>query len=214
MIIGIAGEKRHGKDTVANYLVEKHGFQKIAFANKLRKVCSTTFPDVDFYDEANKETPFMKPIQISKIHVDSIYDQLIEDGYQVSGEQYLAISLTMYEKVWFTSVRDILQFIGTDVLRNHIDADYHYNSVARVIKGFGNYVISDVRFKNEREGLKRDFNSSVILVERPSLQRNETSTHASENSLGDKSEYDLVITNDSTLEHLFKKVDVILNGLK
>lgn len=209
MIIGIAGEKKHGKDTVANYLVERYQFNKIAFANKLRKICSNAFPNVDFYDEANKETPFQIPIKNNWQHVDSILAQM-EGDYLLTEDQTLRISGAMYIKNTFTSVRDILQFIGTDVLRNLVDPDYHFNSVARVITSTPvNHVISDVRFPNERIGLK-NLNALTILVQRPSMERDASSGHASENSLGSPADYDVVIVNDGTLEDLYAKVDGLI----
>lgn len=49
-IIGIAGKARTGKDTIANHLVEKHGFVQLAFADPIREIvyflCSAqTLPD-------------------------------------------------------------------------------------------------------------------------------------------------------------------------
>ena len=37
MIIGISGYARSGKDTVASYLVEEHGFKRLAFADAIRE---------------------------------------------------------------------------------------------------------------------------------------------------------------------------------
>jgi hypothetical protein len=37
-IVGVAGKKRHGKDTVADHLAAKYGFVKIAFADPLRQI--------------------------------------------------------------------------------------------------------------------------------------------------------------------------------
>ena len=38
MLIGVSGYARSGKDTVANILVEEHGFAKMAFADKVREL--------------------------------------------------------------------------------------------------------------------------------------------------------------------------------
>jgi hypothetical protein len=37
MIIGLSGYARSGKDTVANFLVEEHGFKRLAFADTIRE---------------------------------------------------------------------------------------------------------------------------------------------------------------------------------
>lgn len=36
LIIGLAGKARHGKDTVADYLVQHHGFVRLAYADAIR----------------------------------------------------------------------------------------------------------------------------------------------------------------------------------
>lgn len=38
LIVGVAGKKRHGKDTIANHLSSQYGFVKIAFADPLKQI--------------------------------------------------------------------------------------------------------------------------------------------------------------------------------
>ena len=42
-LVGITGYKRHGKDTVGDYLVNFHGYRKIAFADSLKTALSAVF---------------------------------------------------------------------------------------------------------------------------------------------------------------------------
>jgi hypothetical protein len=42
-LIGIVGAIGSGKDTVADYLCEQHGFQRLAFAAKVKDVAATVF---------------------------------------------------------------------------------------------------------------------------------------------------------------------------
>lgn len=42
-LVGITGYKRHGKDTVGDYLVNFHGYRKIAFADSLKTALSAIF---------------------------------------------------------------------------------------------------------------------------------------------------------------------------
>jgi len=48
MIIGVAGLAGSGKDTVADHLVEYHGFVKVALADPLKRICREVF---DFSEE-------------------------------------------------------------------------------------------------------------------------------------------------------------------
>ena len=50
MLIGLIGNKRVGKDTVANFLVEGFQFKKLAFADPIKEVISLLF-DLDISEE-------------------------------------------------------------------------------------------------------------------------------------------------------------------
>lgn len=58
MIIGLTGYKGCGKDTLASLLVEREGFIKMSFADKLREVCSDVFgiPMEWFLDSHHKDS--------------------------------------------------------------------------------------------------------------------------------------------------------------
>ena len=42
-IIGFLGKKRCGKDTSGDYLIEKYGFVKYAFADPVKQICKILF---------------------------------------------------------------------------------------------------------------------------------------------------------------------------
>lgn len=56
IILMLGHQSKVGKDTLADQLVEHAGFKKIAFADKLKEVCSDLFniPLQEFYDEKLK----------------------------------------------------------------------------------------------------------------------------------------------------------------
>lgn len=43
MIVGIFGKKGHGKDTIADYLVQKYQFHKLTYAEPIKKICKDIF---------------------------------------------------------------------------------------------------------------------------------------------------------------------------
>ena len=56
MLLGLTGKKGSGKDTFADYIVEKYGFIKLAFANQLRNILKATFNWTDeHFNRENKE---------------------------------------------------------------------------------------------------------------------------------------------------------------
>lgn len=58
-LIGISGKAGSGKDTIADYLFERHGFLKISFADPLKAAASKIFGVnlAIFYDRDKKESP-------------------------------------------------------------------------------------------------------------------------------------------------------------
>lgn len=119
MIIGVHGKKRSGKDTSADYLVEKYGFEKIAFADGVRDCLYALNPIVDCYQGAAR------------------YRDVIDKfGYEKA-------------KDFFPDIRKLLQRMGTAVGRELIDDDLWVNMLAQKVELDRNYVISDVRFVNE-----------------------------------------------------------------
>ena len=54
MLIGLIGNKRVGKDTIANILVNKYQFKKLAFADPIKEVINLLF-DLDTSDNVDKE---------------------------------------------------------------------------------------------------------------------------------------------------------------
>lgn len=57
LIIALAGPARSGKDTVAQYLIERHGFEAVAFADPLRAMLAEGFDLDDSHFHAHKEDP-------------------------------------------------------------------------------------------------------------------------------------------------------------
>lgn len=57
IIIGIAGRKGSGKDTIGDHLCKKYGFTKLALADPLKNACRDIFgfSDAQLYDQKDKE---------------------------------------------------------------------------------------------------------------------------------------------------------------
>lgn len=200
MIIGIAGKKRAGKDTVASILIKDFGFKKVALADPLKKICSKVFqiPMQCFEKDELKDLALIEPEEIDVYHINSLVTELSE---------YVSVSEESKKKlrskgigVVLNSPREILQFVGTDLCRNcvldSIWVDIFYSTVK---KTEGHLVCTDARFPNERKLIK-ELGGSNMLVNRPSLIN--TDSHASENSLGTEEDYDIVVNNSGTVSEL------------
>lgn len=202
-IIGLAGRKGSGKDTVGNFFVESERFTKVALADPLKEMLVKVF-HVEmkyFTDDKLKEQEFDR-ITIDYFHLDKIRD-IVENqwGFVIDRNTRELIEDRFYGRE-INTARELMQTIGTDLLRNFVRDDIFIVLLFARIKDISsNVVVSDVRLKNEREALKRA-GAKLILIKRDELMRKDQ--HISENDLGKDSEYDVVVKND----------DISLNELR
>lgn len=118
--------------------------------------------------------------------------------------KYLCTSLFNWDGKKDENGRHILQYVGTEVVRQK-DPDFWVEFVVKILKlfeGQWDYVIiPDCRFPNEIELLKANFNDVVSLrVNRFGFESDltkETKNHISETAL-DNYEFDEYLVNDGT----------------
>ena len=128
MIIGICGFQSSGKDTIANFLIEKYGFQKLSFAGALKEVVSIMFGWPR--DKLEGLTP--------------------EDrAWRNNVDPWWANTLGIPQ----LTPRYVLQYFGTDLFRKHFHPDIWVkimeNKLLQLTNTNSNIVISDCRFENE-----------------------------------------------------------------
>jgi len=110
--------------------------------------------------------------------------------------------------------RNFLQIVG-DWARD-INEDIFVELLERKLEDYEEYeliLISDVRFENELEMLKKN-GFKIIRVNRDINMLNENqANHKSEINLDNYSDYDYVIENNGTLNELYEKLRVIINNI-
>ncbi len=125
MIIGFVGFIGCGKDTAADYLVNYHEFRRDSFANTLKDAVAAVFG----------------------------WDRFLLEGRTKEAREWRE-----QRDLWWSerlniphlTPRWVLQYWGTDVLRNNFHDDIWIASLEnRLRKSKDNIVISDVRFPNE-----------------------------------------------------------------
>lgn len=139
-IIGITGLKGSGKDTIGDIICKNFDFQKVAFADKLKDIVSVLFD----------------------------WDRKMLSGFtpedRAIREQPDEFWSKKFEKEF--TPRMALQKIGTEVMRNNLDKSiWVYCLERKLINEDGNFVITDVRFRNEIEMIRR-LGGTIIRVER------------------------------------------------
>lgn len=190
-IIGIGGKLASGKDAIADYLVEKHGWAKLGMSDALAEALEVLNPHI--------------PVENSVLGIISstswvrYKDYLSEHGYVKAKEN--------------PEVRRLLQVLGTQVGRELISESVWTDIVARRARTASRFapgvIITGIRFPNELELISDDLEGELWWVNRPGLSLDSSSTHSSENSVAHY-DFDRVIINDGTLEELYLKVDKIL----
>lgn len=188
MIIGLSGYARAGKDTVGQILVDHHGYERRAFADKLRAVALGADPYVNVYRPG-----------------ESLAEQINRHGYERLS--FVVDRLGWDEAKQIPDVRRLLQRLGTEGVRDNlgphtwVDAAFTYLPERSVF--------TDVRFPNEAAAIQ-GLGGQVWRVIRPGIEA--VNAHASEQVLT----ADLEIQNDCTIEALANAVSIALamNGAK
>jgi len=98
------------------------------------------------------------------------------------------------------TLRQLLQFIGTDLLRTQLHQDVWVDSLMMEYSSNQKWLISDVRFPNEAEAIKA-LGGLVIRVDRDGPH----DPHPSETAL-DEYDFDCVIDNNGSLKDLTGEV--------
>ena len=209
MILSVSGLARSGKDTVGNILIKKAGFKRIAMADTLKEVTARAMqmPLNYFYDDNLKDAAFQATFIFDEGLAANLAFELNQLGIDVSPSKFTSKLGEHLE-----SPRKALVFIGTDVCRNLVDENIWLNLTLKKIKDAeGHVVITDSRFKNERDAIKK-LGGITMFVDRPEITSkfDVTNAHVSElDQLNDS--YDVYVMNDRTVAFLESELSMWLH---
>jgi hypothetical protein len=209
MIIGVCGFIGSGKDTIADYLTNFHGYRRESFANSLKDCVAQAFG----------------------------WDRTMLEGRTKQAREWREqVDPWWAERLNMPNLtpRWVLQYWGTEVCRRGFHDDIWIASLENKLRNSkDDIVISDCRFPNEIRSIK-DAGGIVIRVKRGlepdwyqdaadmnagehcmnwALAKNRMSKlgiHASETAwVGTK--FDHTLTNDTSIDDLYSKVQMIIN---
>lgn len=189
MIIGIAGRCRSGKTELAK-VCESNGYRRLYFALPLKQLCANLL-EISI-DELNKMKDDKEPLGIT---IDDNFCEIISEETDITSD----IVHKYCDGVVLKDVRHMLQFIGTDLIRN-CNTNWHVNKIREMINPKMNYVFDDVRFPNEKK-LIEELGGDCWFIIRPTIDN--VSNHESETSLTWEDFGNNIIINDEGL-NLFK----------
>lgn len=204
MIVGVVGFIGSGKDTVAEYLANEYNFKHESFASSLKDAVSAVFG----------------------------WDRQLLEGQTINARQWRETVDTWWAerlKIPNLTPRYILQQWGTEVCRQGFHDDIWIASIENKLRNSNdNIVISDCRFPNEIQAIRR-LGGTVVRVVRgaePEWYKHaknynsgprtigwsigkdyldRLNIHASEYSwIGTK--FDYVLDNNSTVDELYQQI--------
>lgn len=192
MIIGVTGYAGSGKDTFARALRLRHGFIRVAFADKLKNLAYDLNPILnEFYlDELTSENVivnfYLKDL-VDKVGWDRAKKHdAVRHYLQSLGE---AVRATLGEDAWLRAANETVEAVMS--------------------AGKMDIVITDVRYENEASYV-RSRGGKVVKIERPGLIR--VNDHVTETNV-DTLMADVKIVNDGSVTELGKKATDLIHSL-
>ena len=207
VILSFSGKKQVGKSTAANLLVKSHGFTEISFAAPLKKACAYAFNIQleNFESQQLKEVPLNKPVIVTEEQIVTFLD-FINETYLPLPFKKKQAALELAGKELRTP-REIMQFMGTELARNKISDDIWVEILKKRVRKLEKkkYVISDARLPNERAAIQELRGKTILIIRKT---EGFDDSHSTENSLGEPSEYDVVIENFGSLARFLEQVNM------
>ena len=182
MIIGLTGYAQSGKDTVAKILVEKYGYTRIAFADKIRELLYEMDPPIK--RSLNPDSGLIGLQNLVDIY-----------GWDVTKQE--------------PQVRQHLQNLGVGA-RKVFGEWFWIEQAMRGVSYEDKVVITDVRFTNEAEFIKKYDNAQLWRVTRPGISA--VNNHISETEMDNYKE-DVHLVNAGTLDELGLLVQTRMGSL-
>jgi hypothetical protein len=202
MIISISGLIGSGKDTIGDYLVNKHGFYRESWAGTLKDAVAHVFG----------------------------WDRTLLEGKTPEARVWREQVDTWWAKrldMPNVTPRWVLQYWGTEVCRHGFHDEIWVASLENKLrKTTSDVVITDSRFSNEINAVKRAGGTAIRVVRGVDpdwvslcksdfnlFRKTYSQIHASEYSSVNL-EYDYIIDNNHSMDHLYSTINDLLQSLR
>lgn len=182
-------------------------YKKIAFADPLKKMLSTLLNiPLDNFNNRN----FKEDCVINISTLDYSLSAFSNDEDRLSDSKFNKLAKSLDPSLLNSNltIRQLMQYFGTQIMRQFFGKDVWVNSTLK--HAAKNTIITDLRFKSEYDAVKSK-NGIVIFINRFGYTFGQ---HASEKEMEDlllNSKYDFVIDNNGSIKDLFNKIKQICN---
>lgn len=203
MIIGICGFIGSGKDTIADYLVNLHGFRRESFANSLKDAVAQVFGwDRTMLEGRTKQAREWREVR------DDWWSRRL--GMEITPRWVLqqwgteVCRRAFHDDIWIASLENKLRNSQDDV----VISDCRFPNEIRAIKAAGGKVIRVMRgpepeWYQDAVNANEGRGNMSWLISKDRLGR--LGIHASETAwVG--TNFDAVLDNNSSLDHLYQQV--------
>ncbi|QND84548.1 Deoxynucleoside monophosphate kinase [Chromobacterium vaccinii] len=206
-LIGLAGPKKSGKDTIADHLVAVHGYVKVGFADRIREELSAAFPDHDhdFENQDMKDEPSFHLALFLCCDAGFLHWLKWRDIGTESGDRSVPHSPRWLQQHW------------GDYRRATAGWDYFICAVREQIEAAAApVVVSGLRYAatapipTAEADLIRQLGGWVWHIDRPGYES--SAEHTTEIALP-RHPRDLTIDNDGDVEALIEVVDLTIGAL-
>lgn len=173
-----------GKDTAARILLDQLGFQRVAFADPIRKGLLALDPFIP--DPQSGQV-----LRLSELCQAHPWNDVKD----------------------YPEVRRLMQMLGTEVGRNLFDPDIWVKLAKRQLEStlsVGDVVVTDVRFPNEAR-LIRGYGGVLVRIERPGY--GPVNEHVSDRA-SERWAYDQRLENNGDVGGLHQKIYELIEELK
>ena len=183
-IISFSGKKHSGKTELCK-INEQYSYININFADELKNlVCNClniTRDELEIKKDVSNDVIYNLNQKIEYISQETLINKNVIQNL-ITNKQFI-------------SIREILQFIGTDIIRQH-NPLWHIDKIKQKIVNNQDkyYCIGDTRFINEKQ-LIEDLHGECWYIIRDTLKENDA--HISENELSQKDFENIIDNNNS-----------------
>jgi hypothetical protein len=209
MIIGVCGFIGSGKDTIADYLVNLHGFRRESFANSLKDAVAQVFGwDRTMLEGRTKQSREWRdqvdPWWAQRLNMPDLTPRLM---LQLWGTEVCRRGF--HDDIWIASLEHKLLTSNDDV----VISDCRFPNEIRAIRAAGGRVVRVVRglepeWYDAAESVNRGADANPTWsLSKEKLER--LKIHASETAwVG--TDFDAVIDNNGTLDNLYQQVKYLV----